>query len=191
MLNDLTADHVRSILDYDPETGFLTWKHTKSGRSNGAVAGTAGQWGNFGKKRMTITINGKIYKYHRIIWLWMTGKWPDGIIDHDDRNSMNNCWRNLKDTTYKGNSNNQDRHRNNTSGMTGVCWDRTQRRWRVDFRGKFVGSFRKKEGAIAARERVVSMLAGEFAPKLIEEWPHTGSLPTEDKQRRRTSEDQY
>jgi hypothetical protein len=107
--HDLTAEYVRSILDYDPDTGLLTWKETKSGRSNGAVAGTAGKWGNHGKMRMTITIDKVIYKYHRIIWLWMTGEWPKGLIDHWDRDAMNNRWDNLRDATHSINVNNRDK----------------------------------------------------------------------------------
>lgn len=148
-LNDLTAEYVRSILHYDPDTGLLTWKGTKSGRSNGVVAGASGEWGNCRKRRMVITINYKMYKYHRIIWLWMTGEWPKGVIDHRDRNAMNNQWNNLRDVIPKINSENRDMHRNNTSGVTGLYWDRFAKRWRVEsMGGKFIGNYRTKDEAM-------------------------------------------
>lgn len=106
---------------------------------------------------MTITINGKIYKHHRIIWLWMTGEWPEGLIDHRDRDAMNNRWGNLRDATPSINSHNQDMHGNNTSGTSRVCWDKSQRKWRVDsVGGKFAGSFKTKEEAVAYALRIVA-----------------------------------
>jgi hypothetical protein len=99
--------------------------------------------------RRTITIDGVIYKAHRVIWLLMTGKWPDHQIDHEDRDASNNRWKNLREATPLQNANNRSLHRNNTSGTTGVYWDKRCQRWKVSLRRKHYGYFATKEEAVA------------------------------------------
>jgi hypothetical protein len=149
--HDLTADYVREILAYDPDTGELTWRATKSGRRS-KTAGTAGVWGNHGKRRRTITIDGVIYKAHRVIWLWMTGEWPERDIDHEDRDSLNNRWKNLRLGTKVLNSRNRSMSRNNTSGTTGVFFDKAKKTnpWRVEVWSTYIGVFPTKTAASKA-----------------------------------------
>lgn len=45
---------------------------------------------------------GLLYKLHNLVWLWHTGKWPKGEIDHRDRNPGNNCYDNLRETSSTG-----------------------------------------------------------------------------------------
>jgi len=40
---------------------------------------------------------------HRVIFLWMTGRWPEGVIDHIDGNRLNNKWENLRDVSQTTN----------------------------------------------------------------------------------------
>lgn len=149
----LTAAYVRKILDYNPETGDLTWRGTKSGRTS-LTAGTTGEWGRNGKRRRTLTINYKIYKAHRIIWLWMTGAWPKDQIDHINRDALDNRWANLCLADPTVNASNRSMSRNNTSGVNGVFWDKSNQRWKVSLRNKFLGAFRTKEEAIALIEKL-------------------------------------
>lgn len=151
---DLTAEYVRELLDYDPETGELRWKKTKSGRSNGPVAGTLGEWGRNGKQRRTITIDYVIYKSHRVIWLWMTGAWPKDQIDHINRDAADNRWKNLREGTPLINRANSSVSRNNTSGTTGVYWDKRCERWKVAFDRKHYGYFDNKDDAVYAALRI-------------------------------------
>lgn len=77
---------VRSLFDYNPETGVITWKVRKQRASPGDRAGVATP----GKPRK-IGIDGKVYPSHVIIWLLVHGKKPPGRIEringdsHDDR----------------------------------------------------------------------------------------------------------
>jgi hypothetical protein len=155
--HDLTAEYVRSILDYNPVTGDLTWRATKSGRRS-EVAGTTGQWGNHGKRRRTITIDGVIYKSHRIIWLWMTGEWPPRMIDHKDLDALNNQWLNLRLATPTVNARNRRKARNNTSGITGVFFDKAKKKnpWRAQIWDTYIGVFPTK---VAARRAVIDFLS--------------------------------
>jgi HNH endonuclease len=146
--HDLTADYVRELLDYNPDTGSLTWRATKSGRRS-ALAGTLGEWGNHGNKRRTITIDYVIYKAHRVIWLWMTGEWPKQQVDHVNRDAADNRWSNLRDVSQTKNQQNRRMNRNNTSGARGVYWykNKKQKPWGVNISNKHYGYFRTKAEA--------------------------------------------
>jgi hypothetical protein len=105
--HDLTAEYVRKILSYDPDTGELSWRETKSGRSNGKQVGSIQPCHN-GHRRV-LTIDGKMYRAHRVIWLLMTGEWPKNDVDHEDRDALNNRWKNLRDMTKGDNNRNRTR----------------------------------------------------------------------------------
>jgi hypothetical protein len=101
----LTAEYVRSILAYNPENGELTWKQSKSGRSNGKRAGSVQPCHN--GHRLVLFIDRKQYRAHRVIWLLMTGEWPTNDVDHEDRDALNNRWLNLRDKTPAENNRNR------------------------------------------------------------------------------------
>ena len=50
-------------------------------------------------------------------------------VDHDNRNGLDNRKKNLKDGSDGVNNNNQTQRDDNTSGTTGVFFDKTQKRW--------------------------------------------------------------
>ena len=54
----------------------------------------------------TIQINGKRYLEHRLVWLYMTGSFPSGAIDHVNRNKLDNRWCNLRQATREENRRN-------------------------------------------------------------------------------------
>ena len=123
--NDLSAEFVREIFNYNPKTGLLIWKVMLSKR---AVAGkTAGALDDQG--RIKIGIRNKDYFAHRIIWLWMTGKWPRYEVDHRDENKANNRWKNLREATSSQNHRNRGAPKNNRSGYKGVCFDNRKKAW--------------------------------------------------------------
>ena len=70
-----------------------------------------------------VNIDGQTYLAHRIVWLWHYGFMP-GFIDHIDRNRMNNLIENLRDVSISENSHNRSMNRNNTSGYTGVIFNK-------------------------------------------------------------------
>ncbi|MFO8239983.1 MAG: HNH endonuclease, partial [Dissulfuribacterales bacterium] len=47
-----------------------------------------------------VTIEGKTYPLHRVIFLLVEGRWPNGVIKHKDGRKDNNAWRNLVEVPY-------------------------------------------------------------------------------------------
>ena len=103
----LDQSRLKTVLAYDPETGWLTWTNCrKSDIKEGTRAGYVGHKGY----RM-ITVFNIEYSEHRVIWLWMTGRWPADQIDHKDNNKSNNAWDNLREASNSQNSMNKPRRR--------------------------------------------------------------------------------
>lgn len=166
--NDLTAEYVRQILDYDPETGRLRWKYridttpTWNKRFSGRSAGWLGKDGY-----LRVLINNKGYLQHRLAWLIMTGSWPEVIIDHQDLNRSNNKWENLRLANHAQNKSNSDANANNHSNLKGVSFHRATGKWRARIghagESKFLGLFPTKEDAHDAYRKESVKLYGDFA----------------------------
>jgi hypothetical protein len=75
----LTAKRLRRLLDYDRSTGKFRWR--VSPRNTVAAGDIAGH-----RKKsdgyVAISIAGKRYLAHRLVWLWCTGAWPADLIEH-------------------------------------------------------------------------------------------------------------
>ena len=66
-------------------------------------------------------------KFHRLVLPGVD------IVDHRDGNTLDNRKKNLRDGSGGVNSNNQALHDNNTSGINGVYFDETNKRWRTQW----------------------------------------------------------
>lgn len=165
--NDLTADYVRSILDYNPETGVFVWKHRDDvpNHVNVRLAGkTAGVMYEGGY--IKIKIHDKHYAAHRLAWLYKTGEWPKDEVDHRDTKRNNNGFMNLREATLAKNQMNTGTPKNNKSGYKGVSWWKKQKRWvaQIGYNKKriFLGYFKTAEGAYAAYCNASKKYHGEF-----------------------------
>lgn len=148
--DDLSAEVVRSVLDYEPETGMLRWKRRLSSRTQvGAPAGT--RCNGYSK----LALFGRQYYAHRLAWLHVYGAWPEGILDHINRNRSDNRISNLRDVGHAENGQNRAEQKNNTSGFKGVTWCEGRMVWRSDIsiagRQKFLGHFKDAAQAAYAR----------------------------------------
>jgi hypothetical protein len=107
-----------------------------------------------------------IYKAHRLAWLYVYGRWPDGEIDHINGDGCDNRIANLREATPAENNYNRVRRIDNTSGIKGVSWNKRSGQWlvHVGFGGRIVhgGLFDTIEEAKAAREALANKLHGEF-----------------------------
>ena len=81
-LNDLTAEKVRDLLNYDPET----WNfHLESGSITPVRMRVMLLAQSTATATSTSGISGTRYKASRLAWLWVTGEWPRAEIDHVNR----------------------------------------------------------------------------------------------------------
>lgn len=120
---------LKQYLEYNPITGVFVWKIRRNGRVRaGQQAGMIGPRGY-----RVITLNRKIYREHRLAWLYMYGVWPT-IIDHINRNPIDNRIENLREVTRSQNQQNRAQDPRNTSGARGVTWSKHSKKWRAQIR---------------------------------------------------------
>ncbi len=149
--SDLTAQRLRELLHYDPETGVFTWSVRTSNRIKvGDVAGTGS-----GQGRWQILVDGHLFLAHRLAWFYVYGHWPTHGIDHRDGNPLNNRIENLRDVLPSVNSQNLHRpHRDNQTGLLGVLRENRRNKWlaQITVNGKriYLGYFDSAEKASAA-----------------------------------------
>lgn len=159
----LPPEKISEMLDYDPNTGFLTWKVRNSKRIKvGDIAGCKSPDG-----RILIGIYGKIYKAHRIAWAIATGAWPQNMIDHINGDPSDNRWVNLREATKSQNMMNVGKIKSNTSGVRGVGWSKAAQKWRAYIRHNKIdihlGLFDNIEDARKVRIEAVKKYHGNFA----------------------------
>ena len=160
-INDITAEAVKSLLSYDPETGLLTWKLD---RGKKIKAGSPAGWlENDGSIR--IQIFGRSYFAHRLAWVIMTGVWPVDLIDHRDLNASNNRWTNLREANDS--QNNHNKITVNKTGARGVTRRGNRFIARIRMNGKTVrlGTRGTIEEAATLYEAAALSYYGEFAIK--------------------------
>lgn len=121
----ITSRELKAILAYDPLSGVFTWaidrNRVKAGKRAGSIS----------SGRRYVMINKKMYFEHRLAWLYVYGKFPDGVIDHIDGNPLNNAIANLRDVSVSVNQQNLKKAKaNSTSGLLGAIYD--------SFTGKYI-----------------------------------------------------
>lgn len=143
----MTVDELKQILSYDPQTGKFVWlvrpsKSILEGREAGCKEKRIGY--------RTIGYKGRIYKAHRLAWLYITGKWPDGLIDHINGVKDDNRFENLRVVDESGNSQNiRKPNKRNKSGFMGVILFQGKWRASITHSGKthWLGDFTTPEEA--------------------------------------------
>jgi hypothetical protein len=159
----ITAERLREVLSYDPETGEFRRRY-RPGRGYCRTGEIAGNYDNCGYR--IIKIDKRSYKAHRLAWLYMTGKFPDRDIDHIDGFNAHNQWENLREANDSQNHANS-KPRDNMSGFKGVSWGGGSRPWmariRVNGREIYLGRFSTPEAAHAAYMDAARKYFGEYA----------------------------
>lgn len=175
----LTANYVRSILDYDPATGVFRWRHRpdRPKKWNTRCAGKIAGWiikPRSNDRRAVVLA----YAYlqidgsnpipaHRVAWLIVYGEWPPGELDHKNRMRTDNRIDNLRPASDVENACNKAMQRNNTSGVIGVTWAAIPRKWEAriskDGRVRWRRFFATIEEAAQARAKALIDIHGDFA----------------------------
>lgn len=116
---ELTAERLRELLHYDPETGLFTWIVNRGCIKAGTQAGCIDDG------YVKILVCGRKYRANRLAWLYMTGEWPRKLVDHEDTDRANNRWSNLRELTFVENLQNRRKARSDSrTGLLGVTYDK-------------------------------------------------------------------
>lgn len=144
---------IKEYFNYDKETGFLhwnkrplsdfqsnrignTWNTRYAGKRVGGISQSKKD--NTSYFKTTVSVGGELFNLtaHRIVWFLNYGEWPNGLIDHVDGNGLNNRLDNLRDVTSTNNGRNSKLISTNTTGVSGVNWNKRDEKW---FATKSVG----------------------------------------------------
>lgn len=143
----ITQERVKELIHYDPATGIFT--RIKQSSGNYSRRRQIGQPSDHENKNYgMIRIDGQVHKSHRIAWLYMTGSWPSGVVDHKDGNKANNAFYNLRDCTQQQNLYNSP-HPSGLNRAKGTTEFRGKFRARIRIDGKVreLGMFNTREEA--------------------------------------------
>jgi len=150
-MGKLTQERLKELLDYNPDTGVFTWKVIRWG---GIAAGKqAGCVIPNGYRQ--IRVDYKLYQASRLAWLFMEGYLPEYDTDHINRIRGDDRWINIRHVSRQCNIRNQGRSKKNTSGVTGVCWDKKCGKWmariKINYKEKNLGRFSEFKDAVKTR----------------------------------------
>ena len=150
-MEKLTQEVLKRLLQYDPNTGIFTNRVSRGPRVR--VGETCGCLSHYGY--LEATIRGRRYKLHRLAFLYMEGYMPEYEVDHKNGIRDDNRWCNLRHVSHACNLQNCKGNCNNTSGFTGVSFDRTRKVWksqvRLDYSMLFLGRYDTPLDAALAR----------------------------------------
>lgn len=165
---------LKTLLDYNPETGALTWRSRLPAAPN--RHDKAWETKNVGKEAGWDKANGYrgicfdawpgMFLVHRIIWKLVTGEEPQ-FIDHINLVKNDHRWCNLRNCTKTENQGNRIKRSDNSSGFKNIGWDNSRQKWRVQIAKKGSKKFMKRTQTLAAAiayQRLMSaIMYGEFA----------------------------
>lgn len=111
----LTAERVRDTLNYDPETGALSWKIRMGSRAMPGKPITCLDSHGY----IVLRLDRRLYRAHRIAWLHATGAHPEHDIDHINGQRSDNRLSNLRDVPRSINL--QNSNATVTKARAGLC----------------------------------------------------------------------
>jgi hypothetical protein len=160
----ITAERLRELLHYDPDTGIFVWRVQRTCKAMvGTVAGATDKEGAYRK----ISVDGDRYSSHRLAWLYVYGEMPTGGIDHINCDGTDNRIANLRLATPQQNAWNSRRGKSNVSGFKGVHFNSRSGKYASSFRGggqrRHLGYFDTAEQAAEAYREAIAEAHGEFA----------------------------
>lgn len=137
----------------NPNQACSVWNSQNAGK----IAGNEFSDGKTKYIQISISIGGNTKRYlaHRLIWLYVTGELPNKV-DHIDGDGLNNSISNLRSVDTIDNNKNQKMSKKNTSGFTGVTYDKRNEKWKafITVNGKTIngGLFININDAISKRK---------------------------------------
>lgn len=166
----ITPELCRQLLRYEPETGKLFWKERTPDlfdlptieQNERCCRLWNGRWAM--SEAFTSNHDGyregrifwQPFRAHRVAWAIHYGEWPVAYIDHINGVRHDNRIANLRCVSRAENQMNITLPSNNTSGVIGVAWSASKKKWsaQIGTGGRVfnLGRYDRIEDAIAARK---------------------------------------
>lgn len=150
----------QSLLTYDEACKLFKYKDGQVIRRvdmNGGVKAGDIVCSKSKKGYHALSVYGEKYKLHRLVWLLNYKEWPNGQIDHINRNKSDNSIGNLRIVSNAENCKNQRKPKNNVSGQVGVSWASSCNKWMsnitVNRKRIYLGVFNELYCAVTARKK--------------------------------------
>lgn len=165
---DISVERLRSILRYDPGTGYLYWKWREDVGAwwNARYAGRRAGTNLDSKGYFVVGIDNHTYRVHRVVWAYVTGEWPDVEVDHRDTDRQNNRFGNLRKASTEQQRMNMSLHKDSQTGFKGVSLNKQfgfrARIW-IDKKEVTLGYFKTAEEAHEAYKAAAKKHFGDFA----------------------------
>lgn len=122
----VTQERLKELMTYDPVTGLFTRiKCTSIRQKEGEFVGVKAKKGAY----LKCSIDYKEYLLHRLVFLYLEGYFPRGQVDHINHDGLDNRLENLRTVSREKNQQNMSRSKSNTSGITGVSYDKSRNKW--------------------------------------------------------------
>lgn len=167
MSNELTQDRLRQVIFYDQDDGRFIWRvDPQLGRKRkGTPAGSVLKSGY-----RYIKIDGKLYITQRLAVLYMTGKWPDHLVDFKNNDTQDLRWSNLVMSSGAEVQTRRDKPaktKGRTSKYIGVSWKKSRQMWQAAIyrngKLKHLGYFHDEKKASETYEAAKRAKAAELA----------------------------
>jgi hypothetical protein len=160
-----SVEILEELFDYNSLTGFVTNKYrprkyfnTKNSYSTFNSYQVGKRSGSEKDRFRRITLFGKPYPEHRLIWALYYKEWPpkEMVIDHINGDPFDNKIDNLRLVTHRENAMNRRLSCNNKSGVIGVHYYASREQWQaqITVKGKKInlGRFDNFDDAVKSRK---------------------------------------
>lgn len=143
---------------YDEKTGIFTWV---TGNYKGKIAGSPQSEGY-----IYMMYKGHRFYAHRAAIAYVTGKWPNGYIDHINFDTSDNRIENLRVVTFNQNMHHRRLTKTGKSGLRGVKitkYNTYEANIKINGKNKYLGSYKDKYEAYEAYKAAAIEIFGDSA----------------------------
>lgn len=157
-------DEIIKRLNYNPETGSLTWATRNQPHFDRLHAGNevGAKWvakDGYRSSIINLEIGGRKVSVvtARVCWLVFTGDWPVFTIDHINRDSFDNRFCNLRDVPQSVNNDNRGFYKGRF--IKGFTYLQKEQSWYLRAsKGEYIGRFKCFGQALKAKKQYENTL---------------------------------